>query len=162
MKKIEKHIKTNELAYLAIFVLILTFVAGLCAGVTITKAKAAKEQTTSAISMQEIISQMQSETETPQLISLGTFKVTAYCPCAACCGKTDGITASGTKAAEGRTVAVDPQLIPYGTELVINGNTYIAEDTGGSVKGHKLDIFFNSHLEALEWGVQEHEVFIYE
>jgi 3D (Asp-Asp-Asp) domain-containing protein len=164
MKKIISYIKEPELIYIVAMILIVTFTSGAAVGYSafaIPKAhkEAATEQTTSQKSMYEIISEQDGE---PWLVSLGKFTITAYCPCAACCGKTDGITASGTKAREGRTIAVDPNLIPYGTELVINGNTYIAEDTGGSVKGHKLDIFFNSHLEALEWGVQEHEVFIYD
>jgi 3D (Asp-Asp-Asp) domain-containing protein len=105
---------------------------------------------------------IQNETETLGLKSLGTFTITAYCPCAKCCGKDDGITATGVKATAGRTIAVDPNVIPYGTELFIDGFTYRAEDTGGSIKGRKLDIFFANHLEALEWGVREYEVFIYE
>ena len=53
--------------------------------------------------------------------SLGLFLVTAYCPCPKCCGKyANGITASGTVATEGRTVAMDPQKIPYGARLVMN------------------------------------------
>lgn len=88
------------------------------------------------------------------------FKITAYCPCELCCGKSDGITATGTIATEGRTVAVDPKVIPYGSTVVINGNEYVAEDTGGSIKGNKIDIFFESHNAALEWGVKELEVII--
>lgn len=105
---------------------------------------------------------IQNETETLGLKSLGTFTITAYCPCVKCCNKDDGITATGVKATAGRTIAVDPDVIPYGTELFIDGFTYRAEDTGGSIKGNKLDIFFANHLEALEWGVREYEVFIYE
>lgn len=80
---------------------------------------------------------------------------TAYCPCVECCGKDDGITASGTKAKEGRTIAVDPTIISYGTKVEIGGNTYYAEDTGGAIKGNRIDVFFYSHEEALEFGVQE-------
>ena len=105
---------------------------------------------------------IKNETETLGLRSLGTFTITAYCPCVKCCNKDDGITATGVKATAGRTIAVDPDVIPYGTELFIDGFTYRAEDTGGSIKGNKLDIFFANHLEALEWGVREYEVFIYE
>ena len=50
---------------------------------------------------------------------LGEFKLTAYCPCMKCCGKTDGITATGTTATEGRTIAVDPRVIPYGSTVTI-------------------------------------------
>lgn len=93
---------------------------------------------------------------------LGNFKLTAYCPCAKCCGKSDGITATGTVATQGRTIAVDPSVIPYGTEVVINGNTYVAEDCGGAIKSNKIDIYFDSHAEALQFGVQYADVYIKE
>ena len=89
-----------------------------------------------------------------------TFKLTAYCPCMQCCGKTDGITASGTKATEGRTIAVDPDVIPFGTEVIINGHTYIAEDKGGAIKDNRIDVYFDSHQDALEFGVQYADVLI--
>lgn len=97
----------------------------------------------------------------PELRSLGRFKLTAYCACSKCCGKSDGITASGTKAKQGRTIAVDPKQIPYGTKVVINGHTYVAEDCGGSIKQNRIDVFFNSHKDALNFGIQHAEVFIY-
>ena len=81
-----------------------------------------------------------------------TVTATAYCACAECCGKTDGITATGTKATAGRTIAVDPSVIPYGTNVIIDGVTYVAEDCGGAVKGNKIDIYFNTHEEALQFG----------
>lgn len=90
--------------------------------------------------------------------SLGTFTVTAYCACSKCCGKSDGITATGTKAKQGRTIAVDPRKIPYGTRLKIGGHTYVAEDCGGAIKGNRLDIFFNNHNDALKFGVQKMKV----
>ena len=66
--------------------------------------------------------------------SLGEFVITHYCACEKCTDG-DGITATGTKATEGRTIAVDPEVIPYGTMVVIDGHTYIAEDCGGAIKG---------------------------
>lgn len=96
------------------------------------------------------------------LISLGEFKLTAYCACLKCCGKTDGITATGTKATQGRTIAVDPKVIPYGSEVIINGHTYIAEDCGGAIKNNRIDVYFDSHQEALNFGVQYAEVFLSE
>lgn len=103
----------------------------------------------------------------PQMVSLGTFKITAYCPCEKCCGKNPsdpayGITATGTVATEGRTIAADPRVIHYGTELYIDGQAYIVEDCGGAIKGNHIDLFFDSHQDALNWGVQEREVYIYE
>jgi 3D (Asp-Asp-Asp) domain-containing protein len=85
---------------------------------------------------------------------LGRFKVTAYCHCVKCCGKSDGITATGTKVKAGRTIAVDPDVIPLGSKIELDGNTYIAEDVGGAIKGNKIDLYFNTHNEALKWGVQ--------
>lgn len=91
--------------------------------------------------------------------SLGKFTLTAYCGCTACCGKTDGITSTGTKTKAGRTVAVDPKVIPYGTELVINGHKYVAEDCGGGIKGNHIDIYFNSHSDAIKFGKQKAVVY---
>ncbi len=83
-----------------------------------------------------------------------TFKVTAYCACSKCCGKSDGITASGTKATQGRTIAVDPKVIPLGSTVILNGQEYVAEDVGGAVKGNRIDLYFDSHQDALNFGVQ--------
>jgi 3D (Asp-Asp-Asp) domain-containing protein len=98
------------------------------------------------------------------------YVITAYCPCVKCCGiwseqhpsrvGTDykQKTASGTFPKEGRTIAVDPSIIDYGTEIIIDGNTYIAEDKGGAIKGKKIDIFFESHQSAIEWGRQTKQI----
>lgn len=81
------------------------------------------------------------------------YKITAYCPCAKCCGKTTGRTAMGTKATAGRTIAASSKFA-FGTKLNINGHIYTVEDRGGAIKGNKIDIFVNSHAEALAWGVR--------
>ncbi len=83
----------------------------------------------------------------------GVYKVTAYCACASCCGKTNGITASGTRATANRTVAA-PRTFAFGTQMVINGQTYTVEDRGGAITGNRIDIYMNSHAEALAWGVR--------
>lgn len=93
---------------------------------------------------------------------LGRFKITAYCPCSICCGKDNGITASGTKVKEGRTIAVDPKVIPLGSKVEINGKTYVAEDVGGAIKGNTIDLYFNSHSEANNWGVKYRNVYLIE
>ena len=82
-----------------------------------------------------------------------TYKITAYCPCSKCCGKSTGRTASGTKATAGRTVAASSKFA-FGTKLNIGGHIYTVEDRGGAVNGNKIDIFVNSHSEALQWGVR--------
>lgn len=80
------------------------------------------------------------------------FVATGYCPCAKCCGKTNGITASGVKAKAGVTVAM-PNKYKFGTKIKIKGmGTYIVQDRGGAIKGNKIDIFFNTHQEALNFG----------
>lgn len=105
-------------------------------------------------------------------ISLGRFKLTAYCSCSRCCGKyaanrpvdSNGkaivYTASGARAKAGVTIAVDPGVIPFGTKVRINGHTYTAQDTGGSINGNRIDVYFDSHEKALSFGVQYSEVFI--
>lgn len=111
------------------------------------------------------------ETE-PELILLGEFKTTAYCTCVKCCGiwsqehpsrvGTDYVqrTKSGTIPTEGRTVAVDPDVIPFGTVLIIDGHEYIAEDSGAAVKGNVVDIYFASHEAAVNYGVQTKTIYI--
>lgn len=101
--------------------------------------------------------------EEPKLTSLGSFTVTAYCCCEKCCGKNPthpayGITKSGTKATEGRTIAVDPSVIPLGSTVYLNDIPYTAEDTGSAIKGNKIDLFINNHQRAKVFGVQEMEV----
>ena len=87
---------------------------------------------------------------------LGTFTLTAYCNCAQCCGTAGNLTASGTVPTAGRTVAMAG--VPFGTQLLINGNVYTVEDLG-TPYGH-VDIYFNSHSEALAFGLQSAEVYI--
>ena len=82
-----------------------------------------------------------------------TYKITAYCSCSKCCGKSTGRTASGTTATAGRTVAA-PANFAFGTKLNIGGHIYTVEDRGGAIKGNKIDIYVSSHSEALQWGVR--------
>lgn len=89
---------------------------------------------------------------------LGTYTATAYCGCAQCCGKSDGITASGTTATQGRTIAA-PSTFDFGTELIIDGHTYVVEDRGGSISGNRIDIYFDSHQDALNYGRRTVEVY---
>lgn len=83
----------------------------------------------------------------------GIYKVTAYCACMQCCGKTNGITASGTHATANRTIAT-PSTFAFGTKVLINGVTYTVEDRGGAIQGNRIDIYMNSHSEALQFGVK--------
>mgnify|MGYP002519565151 FL=1 len=90
---------------------------------------------------------------------LGEFAIVAYCPCEECCGKwalnrPDGIvyTASGEEAVPGVTVAVDPDIIPLGSKVYIDGlGWYIAHDTG-AFSGQVIDVYFEDHDAASEFG----------
>lgn len=94
--------------------------------------------------------------------SLGTFVCSAYCGCKICSGDYGNMTATGVIAQPNHTIAVDPIVIPYGTKVVIDGITYTAEDCGGTIKGNKIDVYFESHQEALNFGLKSFEVFLLE
>lgn len=87
---------------------------------------------------------------------------TAYCPCEKCCGKSNGITATGVKAKANRTVAADPKVLPYGTEILCGMGKFVVEDCGGVIKGNRVDFFFDSHEEALKFGRQEFSIWVKE
>lgn len=92
---------------------------------------------------------------------IGNFQITHYCPCAICNGRTDGLTATGTKLTPGRTIAVDPSLIPLGSTVWIEGyGTRIAEDTGGAIKGKHIDMLVSGHSEAYDKGVVYKDIYI--
>lgn len=84
-------------------------------------------------------------TNTGTLIYIGTYRTTGYDICYSCCGKVDGITASGTRATPGRTVAM--KGYPYGTRIYIEGIGYrTVEDTGG-FRANTIDVLCNNHSE---------------
>lgn len=91
---------------------------------------------------------------------IGECTITAYCPCAECCGRwADGLTATGLPAAPG-VVAVDPDVIPLGSTVIIDGQRYLAADTGSGVKGLHIDICMAGHEETAAFGVQSADVWI--
>lgn len=91
---------------------------------------------------------------------LGEFKLTRYCSGSCCNGGYNG-TALGTPIVAGRTIAVDPKVIPLGSQVYIEGyGTFIAEDTGGAIKGNKIDIAVGSHSEAMQGGVSYANVYV--
>lgn len=84
-------------------------------------------------------------------------KATAYTPYDAGC---TGITYSGTKAGFG-TIAVDPKVIPLGTKVYIPGyGVATALDTGGAIKGNKIDVCYMTKGEAFNWGVKNLNIYI--
>ena len=91
---------------------------------------------------------------------VGECTITAYCPCEACCGQwADGLTATGLPAGPG-VVAVDPAVIPLGSTVVIDGQRYLAADTG--VTGHAVDVCMGTHEEAEAFGVRREAVWVTE
>lgn len=91
---------------------------------------------------------------------IGRFRVSRYCPCSTCNGGYTG-TATGTTVTAGRTIAVDPSVIPLGSTVYIDGiGTRVAEDTGGAIKGNKVDLAVSNHSEAYAQGVTYHDVYI--
>lgn len=102
---------------------------------------------------------------------IGECTVTYYCcePYAHICGDGDGLTATGIPVTPG-VVAVDPEVIPLGSTVIIDGQAYLAADTGGAVRGNHVDIAVKSHQEAEAlgtttaevWVVADREVFVIE
>lgn len=89
------------------------------------------------------------------------YVITAYCSCYRCCGKTNGITASGARATEGVTIAADTNKLPFGTKVYIEGvGERIVQDRGGAIRGNRIDLFFNDHQSALNFGRQTKKVTI--
>ena len=85
------------------------------------------------------------EDKTTRTINVVATAYTSY--------NSNSLTSTGQKPSWG-TIAVDPKVIPYGTKVYIPefGKTFIANDTGGAIKGNKIDIFMNSKKECYNWG----------
>ena len=104
--------------------------------------------------------------------SLGEFKLTAYCSCEKCCGewalnrpkdengKDIVYGSTGTILVAGTSIATDPSVIPYGSQVEINGHIYTAHDTGGAIQGNRIDVYFDSHQDALNFGVQYADIYL--
>ena len=94
---------------------------------------------------------------------IGECTVTHYC-CelyAHVCGDGDGLTATGIPVTPG-VVAVDPEVIPLGSTVIIDGQAYLAADTGGAVRGNHVDIAVATHQEAEALGTTTAEVWVVE
>jgi 3D (Asp-Asp-Asp) domain-containing protein len=112
------------------------------------------------------------ETQKNELVSLGEFRLTAYCSCYKCCdeyalnrpvdenGNEIVYGSIGEELIEGYSIAVDPSVIPYGAEVVIDGKTYKAQDCGAMIDGKEIDIYFSDHESAKEFEVQYKNVYL--
>lgn len=101
------------------------------------------------------------EAPKPKETSLGQFTITGYCGCDHCSG-THNLTYSGVVPTANHTISADLNLFPLGTKLKIDGITYTVEDKGSAVKGKTLDIYYDTHEEALARGRYTTEVFLVE
>lgn len=121
-----------------------------------------KEKNVEYVKPENLIQEV--ENITPIITTLNT---SAYCSCEICCGKTDGKTASGKMATAWHTVAAGNDY-PIGTIIYIpalvdkpNGGWFVVEDRGGAISNEKLDVFFNTHEEAIQFGRKSLEAYIY-
>ena len=90
---------------------------------------------------------------------VGEWTITAYCSCVECCGSWGNATASGVTPCSGHTVACN--ILPMGTQVMIDGIIYIVEDTGWTPYGDAwIDIYFDTHEEALAYGLHTTSVYI--
>lgn len=102
----------------------------------------------------------QSTTPKSEKRLLGTFEATAYTDNAQSQGKWVGQTATGMKPQVG-VIAVDPRVIPLGTKLYVEGyGNAIAGDTGGAIKGKRVDLFFNTQKECTNYGRRSVKVWV--
>lgn len=162
LQKQKRWLKRNVLWFVLLAIILFSFGAGIIVG---TSAADKPEPVLAAVTEEPAFYQIVTESEpTPSEESeWQTFTATAYCPCEKCCGKwalnrPNGIvyTASGAIAEEGVTVAADWNILPAGTLIEIDGlGERIVQDRGGAITGNRIDLFFNSHQDALDFGVQE-------
>ena len=84
-----------------------------------------------------------------------TFKVSAFCPCVKCCGKTDRIMESRSPGVFPRNSVAAPSKYPFGTRIFLEGyGTFTVDYRGGSIKNNWIERFFNRHEQAVNWGVK--------
>ncbi len=93
-------------------------------------------------------------------VYVGRFRISHYCPCVACNGSSS-LTATGTRLSPWYTAAVDPSVIPLGSTFRIDGyGVFKAQDTGGAIRGNRIDICVSSHSEAMRLGVVYRDVYL--
>ena len=169
-----------------IFWIVFIWALGIATGYTIREiwvradAEGAQtEQTEQTVELKQIASEPviaqsvvmeRTEPEEPELISLGTYTITAYCPCEICCGEWSNpdnpTTASGAPAIEGVTVASDWLTLPKGTEIYIDGvGSRTVQDKPAKwivdkYDGKIIDLYFSDHKSAWNFGKQELEIWV--
>lgn len=90
---------------------------------------------------------------------LGTYKATAYCNCSRCSSSGTDLTASGVLPKAKHTISANLREFGFGTKLLIDGIVYTVEDTGSFGPG-AVDIYFDTHQQALNYGVHYVDVYL--
>ena len=153
------------------FILYISIIiAAIITGVSMVDHK--EDQTTEIKEIVTTLSEPEEAEVEQELLNLGEFRLTAYCACEKCCGKwalnrpvdengeTIVYTASMKRAESGWTIAADTDILPFGTKIWIDGHEYEVQDRGGAIKGNRIDIYFDTHEEACQFGVQYKDVFV--
>lgn len=124
-------------------------------------------------SIPETTKEQETALEEPTRVYVGEFELTAYCSCYKCCGEyalnrpvdENGnqivYGATGNRLYQGVSIAVDPNIIPYGSNVDIDGvGVRIAHDCGGMIKGNRIDVYFDNHNDAWNFGRQWRDVYL--
>ena len=90
--------------------------------------------------------------------SIGEYTIDYYCSCETCRAKANKVKATGTPVVEGQTIAVDPDEIPYGTKVIIDGHVFTAEDYDTAGKEKHISIYVNEHETAQKLNEKKAEV----
>ena len=142
-----------------ILLAICVIVVFVCELITDIKSKSQEKEAIEVQMEQPIVDNLPKDEIVQEEKETEIYLLTAYCPCYECSEGYGDMTATGKRAVEGRTIAVDPNTIPYGTELYIDGVGYrTAEDCGGLVKGKHIDIYFDCHSKVDAFGKKYAEV----
>ena len=140
---------------------------------SVSENKSKNENATKYVSYRDLAEDNQPE----EYSSVVEVSATAYCLCKKCCGKSPsnpnyGMTASGVRIVPGsgmKVIAVDPKIIPLGAKVYVEGlygawdyGYATASDTGSAIKDYKIDLYMDTHEEALVWGRKKVNVYVVE
>lgn len=125
---------------------------------TVSYTKTDDAGTVEVVSASADVSSSDEEPEEEAGDFLGTFTASGYCSCSRCSGG-HALTYSGTVPQARHTIAADTSIFPLGTRIMIDGIIYTVEDVGSGIHSDRLDIYFDSHQEALNYGLQKVDVY---
>ena len=158
---------TTPMIVMYIIILLSCIAVFIVAGVSSCEKQRLKEECEETAVVLEIVTEDEDD-----LVSLGQFRLTAYCSCEQCCGiwaQTRPVDSNGdpivytasTKLAKSNwTIAADTDVLPFGTRVWIYGHEYAVQDRGGAIDGNSIDIYFDDHQDALEFGLRYADVFV--